>query len=189
MLFWVTILSESLTPVGLPRWLHGKESVCQYRRHEFNPWVRKIPWRRKWQHNLVFLLGKSHRQRSLEGYSPRGHKRVGHDLATKQQRTLMWSFLSFLFPLGWCGECFTQVAGNHLLLVTIMSVFCRRGWHFKNRQTKCTSWDIHYLCDSIIHNVSELQCLLYETGLPKCVYFPGWCQPNVMIHVTAACKL
>jgi len=61
MLFWVTILSESLTPVGLPRWLHGKESVCQYRKHEFNPWVRKIPWRRKWQHNPVFLLGKSHR--------------------------------------------------------------------------------------------------------------------------------
>ena len=32
---------------------------------------------------LVFLLGKSHGQRSLEGYSPWGHKRVRHDLATK----------------------------------------------------------------------------------------------------------
>ena len=32
----------------------------------------------------IFLLGKSHGQRSLVGYSPWGHKRVRHDLATKQ---------------------------------------------------------------------------------------------------------
>ena len=40
----------------------------------FNPWVRKIPWERKWQLTLVFLPGKSHRQRSLVGYSPWGCK-------------------------------------------------------------------------------------------------------------------
>ena len=34
----------------------------------------KIPWRRKWQPSPVFLPGKSHKQRSLAGYSPRGHK-------------------------------------------------------------------------------------------------------------------
>ena len=34
----------------------------------FNPWVRKIPWRRKWQPTPIFLPGKSHRQRGLEGY-------------------------------------------------------------------------------------------------------------------------
>ena len=28
---------------GLPRWLSGKESACQYRRHEFDPWVGKDP--------------------------------------------------------------------------------------------------------------------------------------------------
>ena len=51
----------------------GKESACQcrrHRRHRFDPWVRKIPWRRKWQPTLVFLLGKPQRQRSLAGYSP-----------------------------------------------------------------------------------------------------------------------
>ena len=52
---------------GLPGWLSGKESTCQCRRHGFNPWVRKIPWRRKWQ-TLVCLPGKSHEQRSLVGY-------------------------------------------------------------------------------------------------------------------------
>ena len=40
----------------------------------FNPWVGKIPWRRKWQPTLVLLPGKSHGQRSLVGYSPWGHK-------------------------------------------------------------------------------------------------------------------
>ena len=55
---------------------------------KFDPWMRKIPWRRKWQPSPVFLPGKSHGQRSLEGHSPQGHKRVRHDLATKQQQKL-----------------------------------------------------------------------------------------------------
>ena len=43
-------------------WLSGKESTCQCRRLGFNPWVRKVPWRRKWQPTPVFLPGKSHGQ-------------------------------------------------------------------------------------------------------------------------------
>ena len=59
---------------GLLRWLSGKESTYQYRRHRFNPWFGKILWRRKWQPIPVFLSGESHGQRSLGGYSPRDHK-------------------------------------------------------------------------------------------------------------------
>ena len=47
--------------------------ACQYRRHKrhrFNSWVEKIPWRREWQATPVFLPGKSHGQRNLAGYSP-----------------------------------------------------------------------------------------------------------------------
>ena len=36
----------------------------QYRKHRFNPWVRKIPWRREWQPTPVFLPGEFHGQRS-----------------------------------------------------------------------------------------------------------------------------
>ena len=54
------------------------------RRPEFNPWVRKIPWRGEWQLIPVFLPGQSHGQGSLEGCSPWGH-RVGHDWVPKQQ--------------------------------------------------------------------------------------------------------
>ena len=56
---------------------NGKESICQCRRHKrhrFDPWVGKIPWRRAWQPTTVFLPGESHGQRILEGYSPWGHK-------------------------------------------------------------------------------------------------------------------
>ena len=52
----------------------GKEPTCQCRRPRLDSWVRKIPWRRKWQSTLVFLLGKSHGQRSLASYRPGGHK-------------------------------------------------------------------------------------------------------------------
>ena len=52
----------------------------------FDPWVEKILWRRKWQPTPVFLPGKFHGQRSQVGYSPWGHKRVRHDLETKQQQ-------------------------------------------------------------------------------------------------------
>ena len=57
----------------------GKESICQCRRCErggFDLWVRKIPWRRKWQSTPVFLPGKFHGQRSLAGYSPWGPKEL-----------------------------------------------------------------------------------------------------------------
>ena len=51
-----------------------KASALQCRRPGFDPWVGKIPWRRKWQPTPVFLPGESHGRRSLVGYSPRGHK-------------------------------------------------------------------------------------------------------------------
>ena len=55
------------------RWLKWlKKSACQCRSHgkqEFDPWVRKIFWRRKWQPTPVFLPGKSRGQRSLTSYS------------------------------------------------------------------------------------------------------------------------
>ena len=34
--------------IRLPRWLSGKEPACQWRRLRFNPWVRKVPWRKEW---------------------------------------------------------------------------------------------------------------------------------------------
>ena len=47
---------------------------------QFSPWVKKIPWRRKWQLTPVFLPGESH---GLGAWQATVHsvakKRVGHD--------------------------------------------------------------------------------------------------------------
>ena len=56
--------SLSIYYMGLPWRLSGKESAFQCRRCRFNPWIRKMPWRRKWQPSPIFLPGKSHGQRS-----------------------------------------------------------------------------------------------------------------------------
>ena len=55
----------------------GKEPAwwCRLESRGFNPWVRKIPWRRKRQPTLVSLPQKSHGQR-LVGYSPWGHNKL-----------------------------------------------------------------------------------------------------------------
>ena len=66
---------------GFPGGSDGKESTCQCKRckrHGFDPWVGKIPWRKAWQPTPVFLPWKSHGQ-SLVGFSPWGRERVRHD--------------------------------------------------------------------------------------------------------------
>ena len=74
-LIWFTRAARMLfgLAMDLPDGTGGKEPACQCRRHErcgFDPWVRKIPWTRAYQPTTVFLLGKSHGQRILVGYSP-----------------------------------------------------------------------------------------------------------------------
>ena len=66
-----------VTCTGPPRWLSGRESAYQCRRCRFDPWVGRIPWRRRWQPILTFLPGKAHGQRSLADCSPWGHKESG----------------------------------------------------------------------------------------------------------------
>jgi len=54
------------------------ERIClPSRRCEFNLWVGKIPWRRKWQPTPVSLPVKSQGQRSLAGYSLWDLKELG----------------------------------------------------------------------------------------------------------------
>ena len=60
--------------LAVPRWCSGKESTCQCGSRMFEPWVRKIPRRRKWKPAPGFLPGNIHRPRSLAGYSPRGSR-------------------------------------------------------------------------------------------------------------------
>ena len=61
--------------------LKGLQDIpCQCRRQGLDPWVKKTPWRRKWQPTPIFLPGESHGQRSLEDYTvhrvPRSQTRL-----------------------------------------------------------------------------------------------------------------
>ena len=55
--------------MGFPDGTMLKNLPAYVRECEFNPWVGKITWRRKWQSIPVFSPGKFHGQRSLAGYS------------------------------------------------------------------------------------------------------------------------
>ena len=75
-------------------WLSGKESICQCKRCGrcgFDPWVRKVPWRRKWQPTPEFLLKKKKKiPWTVEpgGQHTVGLQRVGHDWMTEQAHRL-----------------------------------------------------------------------------------------------------
>ena len=55
------------------------------RRARFEPWVGKIPWRRKWQATPVFLPGECHGRRSLAGYNTPGRKESARTEHTQEK--------------------------------------------------------------------------------------------------------
>ena len=85
----------ALLPTGsFPGGTSGKEPACQCRRCKrgwFSPWVRKIPWRRKWQPTPVFLPAESHGQWSLGGYCPWGIKESDRIEVTQHACTIWWN--------------------------------------------------------------------------------------------------
>ena len=100
---------------GFPGGASDRESTYQCRRSKrpvFIPWVRKIPWSRKWQPTPVFLPGKVHGQSSLSGSGPWGSKELDltehvcmHMRVCTHTRSLLGD------KIYWCHyfkKCFTQ---------------------------------------------------------------------------------
>ena len=80
-----------------------KDYTCQCRKHKrlrFDPWVGKMPWRRKGQPILVLLPGKFHGQRSLAGYNPWGRKETG----LSDWTATAWLLLYYVVELRSCGR-------------------------------------------------------------------------------------
>ena len=112
------LLSCNTTLWGFPGG-SGKETACQCRRHKRHGFmsqeVTKIHWSRKQQPTPVFLPGKCHRERSLVGYSPWGHKEsdMTERLSSPHFFTLGWPKSSFGFfcKILWknLSELFDQV--------------------------------------------------------------------------------
>ena len=76
------------------------KNLLAVQKHGFDPWVKKIPWKREWLPTPVFLPGESHGQKSLVGYSQWGHKeldmteRLSTHLSLSIQRNV-WFLFSF----------------------------------------------------------------------------------------------
>ena len=116
--------------VGLPKWLSGKEPICQCRRQRrcrFDPWAGKIPWRRAWWPTPVFLSGESRGQRSLVDYSPWGHKELDTTERLSRSERVEWGIFSFL--------CF-------FFLIKIVYLQCFNFWY----TAKWFSYIYIYLC-------------------------------------------
>ena len=78
---------------GFPGGVGGKESTCQCRRikrPEFDPWVGKIPWRKKMAPHSNILAYQSHGQRNLAGYSPWGCKNSHTTEHIKKKKDSRW---------------------------------------------------------------------------------------------------
>ena len=131
-------------------------------RHEFDPWVGKISWRRKWQPTPIFLPGKSHGQRSLAGYSLCNHREI-IDTASRQLRNS--SFLQ-VWLLGNAGSpclslAFTQIICHPLpclssasdVLIPIKSH--QNGHFFFTKSYILFLFVINQSSDSIIRSLSN----------------------------------
>ena len=77
--------------IGLSWWIRWQSLCLQCGRPMFDPWVGKIPWRRKWQPTLVLLPGKFHGPRGSSEpgrLQSIGSQRVGHDWVTSVSLSL-----------------------------------------------------------------------------------------------------
>ena len=91
------------------------------------PGFRKIPWKTEWKSILVFLLGESHRQRSLAGYSPCGCT----ELDTTEQLSMhitVWRCVKSL-----CNHCVKSLKGRqwHISITLILAI--RLKWSTDSR--------------------------------------------------------
>ena len=129
-----------------------------HRRHGFDPWVGKIPWRKKWPPTPVFLPRESHGQRSLEGCSPQGCKRVGHDWAHLDPATISDKNPTLLHPVclivlirkfergiilfSTAWKKITQIHTNHFFLSNLCYIVQVCMWFRGQRKEMWELWFI-----------------------------------------------
>ena len=75
--YYISVTPKVAQHTRLPWWLRRWRICMQCGRSRFDPWVRKIPWRRKWQPTQAWRIPRT--DCSLVGYSPWGSRKLGLD--------------------------------------------------------------------------------------------------------------
>ena len=107
------------------------ESACQRRRckrHGFDPWVGKIPWRKKWQPAPVFLPRKSHGQKSLAGYI----QSMGLQSSNTEHVSLSQSI--------WCSSLCYIIGYGFFFFLNIVLVTVFEFFHLEPNTRSCVIW-------------------------------------------------
>ena len=127
--------------MGFPGDTSVKETTCQWgrhKRHGFDPWAGKIPWRRAWQPTPVFLPGESPWTEKPGGLLSTGLERAGHD----------WSNLTCMHTST--VYQYQSPSSSHLLLHPHFSLF-----------PLLVSMSVFYMCVST--SASQIRSSIPET--------------------------
>ena len=81
-------------------------------RCQFDLWVEKIPWGRKWQLTPVFLPGESHGQKSLAGYNLWGSKKSDSTVPEMQQREKKGLHRAYILVMHAGSCCCSSLRGE-----------------------------------------------------------------------------
>ena len=131
----------------LPSWLSGKEDTSQSRRRWFDPWVGKIPWRRKMATHSRILAWEIPWTEESGGLQSMGSQRVGHDLATKQQLIQAARWATKKWKCSLAGHSCFQLklrSAVHWVLVERVSVDSNRLYQVDNgKKLPCSSVVFH----------------------------------------------
>ena len=152
--------------MGFPAGASGKEPTCQCRRSKrlgFDPWVRKIPWRRAWQPTPVFLPGESHGQRSVAGYSPWGRRESNttkwlSSMPSKCRWDISSSLFSFLdsdHPMNGLEEFWMNISAFCSLARALKQ---SASWTSAQQGCSCV-----YSCGYLPVAFSETSSLIFKT--------------------------
>ena len=96
-------------------WPHIWRTLLFFRRLVFDPWVRKIPWRREWLPTPVFVPGRIRRKEGLGVLQSMGSQKIGHD----------WVTNSFTFTLS-----SQRLSQNRRFFFFHSSLFCIAYYNF-----------------------------------------------------------
>ena len=147
----------------------------RHKRHGFDPWVRKIPWRRTWQPTPAFLPGKCHRQWSLVGYSPWDCKELdmwGHTQSYISNLLLLlsyWVASEFLWP-PWTAAHWASLSSISWSLLKLMS------------SESMMSYNHLVLCHPLLLLPSIFPSIrVFSNEAVLCIKWPKYCSFNFSI--------